>query len=34
MEPGLFRLDRDTRTKFLYTACTRAESRLAVFRGG
>jgi len=32
MEPGLARMSRDDRTRFLYTAATRAEKKLCVIR--
>jgi exodeoxyribonuclease V len=32
VEPGIMRMDRDFRTRFLYTSCTRASSKLTVIR--
>lgn len=32
VEPGLIRMSRDERTRWLYTSCTRAEKKLCVIR--
>ncbi len=33
LEPGLMRMGREDRARWLYTSCTRAEKKLCVIRG-